>query len=259
MFASVKEGHHPKSLLDALEVSYILQAQLSLSTPPDVLTSGIIVEIVSSILDFAEYWAISTNEVFINTDQFARKPPLATVQLGKGRVRRLEIYVARPPIRRGSRMGCCHRLRNPPYAHYGFGFSGLSYSSGHSSVLRAGQNPFIEDGALLQLARHSVVSMDGEEEATPAIKSVSAAPALWKSVRLEGRFQLEEIWKQVWPLPLAAKQSGDVPEAEAQQVTSWMKSLREGDEITLSLSEEFIVQDIALYSKFGLVLHSALS
>jgi ankyrin repeat protein len=263
MFASMKEGHHPKSLLDALEVSYILQARLSLSTPPNVLTSGIIVEIVSSILDFAEYWAISTNEVSINTDQFARKPPPAAVQLGKGRVRRLEIYVARPPIRRGSRMGCCHRLRHSPYARYGFeyttAFSGLLYSSWHSSVLREEQNPLHKDGALLQLAQRSVVSIDGEKEATLTTRSVSAAPALWKSVRLEGKFQLEEIWKQVWPLQLAAKQSGDVPEAEAQQVISWMESLREGDEITLSLSEEFIVQDIALYSKFGLVLYSALS
>ena len=116
-----------------------------------------------------------------------------------------------------------------------------------------------KDGALLQLAQRSVVSIDGEKEATLTTRSVSAAPALWKSVRLEGKFQLEEIWKQVWPLQLAAKQSGDVPEAEAQQVISWMESLREGDEITLSLSEEFIVQDIALYSKFGLVLYSALS
>jgi ankyrin repeat protein len=265
MFASMKKRHYPSSLLDILEVSYILQARLSLIAPRDLLVNGRIVDIVSSILDFTEYWAISTSEFSLNADQFVSEPPLADARLGKGRVRKLEIYVARPAMRRRTRMHPCELLLCCDFGTLFSGSTVVYSSSPHRTTSRAEGDPFHKDGALLQLVRNhrsgstTEVSIGVGEEATPATKSVSATPALWENVELEGTSLLDQIWKQTWPFQLSTQRSGGVPETEVRRVMSWMESLKEGDEITLSLSEEFFVQDIALYSKFGLVLYTALA
>ena len=67
-----------------------------------------------------------------------------------------------------------------------------------------------------------------------------------------------QVWKQAWPLRLPAQQSRGSVDTEARRVRSWMKLLEERDEVTLSLSEELSVQDIAHYSEFGLIIFTAL-
>ena len=214
-FLGMREAYQPRSLLEVLEASYALQARLPLAAPRGVLAADNGAKIVSSILDFAEYWAISTADVKLGVSHLKDKTPYsASLRLGKGRVRKLEVYVARPLMQHGSGMiryghDSLRRSRllsnkNEPTLQYHLPSTRRSWDSDiendledlhpspltHSSIYYSRQprfrerSPIHKDGALLQLLRSQPRYKSGSARAGPAsVRGGSTPHRSWCPLR----------------------------------------------------------------------------
>ncbi|KAK3387786.1 hypothetical protein B0H63DRAFT_559240 [Podospora didyma] len=93
---------------------------------------------------------------------------------------------------------------------------------------------------------------DGRAPPPPPIPGVSK---LWVQATDE-EVPGPEMWKQTWPVEAAACGEAERYGELQKQTAEWLASLQKGDTITLTADEGFIIQDIARFSKFGMVVYS---
>ncbi|KAK4164005.1 hypothetical protein QBC43DRAFT_300695 [Cladorrhinum sp. PSN259] len=239
----------PKSYRDMVETSLILHSRLRSSPSLQGYTQKALLNgVVRRILDCASYWGPSARAVDVSTS-VAGDPRLA-LSLKVGRVRKIELFLAAP--HRGSRVNI--KLRRPRlydttllmyYAlddhltsYYRHGRLYCDSGSRDDDLQRAGDQLIFNDDQVLRW----VVD-------TAASPPILGDQQLWNFQYTD--YELD-IWKQSWPL--GETNSGNYGELR-RMVKDWMGDLKEGDTVVLKTAEGFSIQDVSMFSRFGVVFY----
>jgi ankyrin repeat protein len=257
---------HPNSPLEVFQAAHILDQQLLATTYGNFPTERQRSQIISAILDDAEYWTPSAGESRRGNGSSSSTSFSASVVVGRGKVRRIEIYVLKAAINGLERRAHYRVCERPSYQDMRYLPRQRSFDMLPEMRKKPSGRNFQDEGALLKLVRHpgNATRSAGERPAsdgTTAIQLVSPVSSLWKiSHRWDPRAEYA-AWKQTWPWGEETIYSqyvnGESVEEQRNRIAEWMSNLQEGDEIVLLPADQFSVQDVALYSSFGVVVYTS--